>query len=88
MKRFIYMYIHIYTMAKTIMISNDVYEELKIKKEKRSFSGVITDLLHANKSKTGSNLRACLGLLRKDEEFKASEKARKEGWKAWNRRYV
>ena len=82
------MYIHMNTMAKTIMVSNTVYEELKEKKEKQSFSELITRLLHANKEKTGSGLRSCYGLLAHDTEFITLEKSLKKDWKEWNKKYV
>ena len=82
------MNIHIETMAKTIMISNEAYEELKAKKAERSFSTVIMDLLHAKNNKTGSGLRSCLGLFKKDKEDTTNEKVLKERWKAWNKRYA
>ena len=77
-----------YSMAKTIMVSNTVYDELKMKKAKRSFSELITDLLHSHKPKTGSDLRSCLGLLAHDTEFTVLEKTWKRGWKGWSKKYV
>ncbi len=75
-------------MARTIMVSNEVYDELKAKKAKRSFSEIITDLLHTNKNKTGKGLYACLGTLKKDKEFEAIEKSMKKGWKEWSKKYA
>jgi predicted CopG family antitoxin len=75
-------------MAKTIMISNEAYEELKMRKAKRSFSELIIDLIHTKKSKTGKGLRSCLGLLKKDAEFEAIEKSLDRDWKGWNKKYA
>ncbi|MDP4012931.1 MAG: antitoxin VapB family protein [Candidatus Nanoarchaeia archaeon] len=75
-------------MAKTIMVSNEVYGELKARKAKRSFSETITDLINSKKDKIGSNLRSCLGLLKKDKEFYEIEKALNKGWKEWNKKYA
>lgn len=74
-------------MAKTIMVSNEVYRELKVRKAKRSFSELIMNML-SKKERTGSGLRACLGLLKEDAESKIIDKALKRGWKSWNKRYA
>lgn len=77
-----------YIMAKTIMVSNEVYEELKLRKEDRSFSELIVDLLQSNETKKGSGLQSCLGLLKLDKEVNNIEKTLKKGWKKWSKRYV
>lgn len=77
-----------YFMAKTIMISNAVYEELKMRKSEKSFSELITDLLSSKKIKIGGGLRSCFGLLKNDKEFVAVEKSLERGWKGWNKKYV
>lgn len=76
------------TMAKTIMVSNEAYEELKARKAERSFSEVILDMLHPKKNRTGAGLKSCLGLLKKDKESEAIEKSLKRGWKAWSKKYA
>ncbi|MBS3083977.1 hypothetical protein J4423_04185 [Candidatus Pacearchaeota archaeon] len=75
-------------MAKTIMVSNEAYEELKSRKAERSFSEVIMNMLNAKKNKTGNGLKSCLGLLKKDKESEEIEKSLKEEWKKWNKKYV
>lgn len=70
------------------MISNKIYEELKILKGDMSFSEVLSDLLNPNNAKKGSGLRLCLGILKKDEEWKKIEKTLKRGWKDWTKKYV
>ena len=57
-------------MAKTIMISNDVYEKLKAKKENKSFTEIIKNLLNTKNAKKGSGLRECLGIIKDDKERK------------------
>ena len=75
-------------MAKTIMISNEVYAELKSRKEERSFSDLIIDLLKKKDSRTGSGLQSCLGLLKKDKETQVVKKSLESGWKKWSKKYV
>ena len=76
-------------MAKTIMISNDLYKELKIVKRDRSFSEVIKGLIEAKKRKTGSGLRECLGLLDKnDSEYERALKELRPLYKKWTKRYA
>ena len=70
-------------MAKTIMISNEVYKELKAIKKDKSFSEILSGLLSSNNTKKGSGLKACLGLLKKDKEWEEIEKFLKRGWKNW-----
>src|SRR3989338_4519014 len=43
-EKFIYMHIYMHTMAKAIMVSNKVYEELRIIKGDKSFSDVLIGL--------------------------------------------
>ena len=76
------------SMAKTIMISNEAYEELKSRKAGRSFSEVIIDMMHTKKNKTGSGLKSCMGLLKKDKKSEAREKSLEKGWKGWSKRYA
>ena len=76
-------------MAKTIMISNEIYRELKTAKRDRSFSEVIKDLIETKKRKTGAGLRECLGLLDKDDnEYEKAMKGLCPLYKKWTRRYV
>mgnify|MGYP001619396262 FL=1 len=84
------MYIHMYTMAKTIMVSNDVYNNLKAIKERenKSYSEVILESLEKSKMKTGEGLRECLGLLEGDKEYDKVMKEVKKGWDRWNKRYA
>jgi len=76
-------------MAKTIMIANTVYEELKEVKKDRSFSEVIKDLIERSKPKTGAGLRDCVGLLPKDDkEYEKIMKELKPLYKKWTQRYA
>ncbi|HLD43422.1 MAG TPA: antitoxin VapB family protein [Candidatus Nanoarchaeia archaeon] len=76
-------------MAKTIMIANKVYEELKEMKEDKSFSEAIRALMERKSSKTGSSLRACLGRLeRTDAEYESSRKSLRKEYAKWNKRYA
>ena len=76
-------------MAKTIMIANEVYEQLKKIKERRSFTNVIRQLMEKPKSKTGANLGDCLGLLDKDDkEYEKIFKELKPLYKKWTKRYA
>jgi len=84
------MYTHMYTMAKTIMVSNDVYTSLKAIKERenKSYSEVILESLEKNKKKTVGNLKECLGLFKDDKEYDKVMKEAKKGWDRWNKRYA
>ena len=76
-------------MAKTIMIANTVYGELKEVKKDRSFSEVIKDLLEKSKPKTGAGLKDCMGLLNKDDkEYEKIMKDLKPLYKKWTQRYA
>ena len=76
-------------MAKTIMISNDVYKEMKLKKANRSFSELITELLHPKEKPKGRDLQSCLGLLKSDDkEYDAIEPALRRSWRKWSKKYV
>lgn len=78
------------TMAKTIMVSNDVYNSLKAIKEKenKSYSEVILESLEKNKKKTGAGLIKHLGVLKGDKEYDNVMKEAKKGWERWNKRYA
>ncbi len=84
------MYIHMYTMAKTIMVSNYVYEKLRrIKdREDKSFSEVIVELVDEKKIKTGRGLKECFGILKGDKEYDRVMKEARKGWNRWNKRYA
>ncbi len=76
-------------MAKTIMVSNKVYDSLKKIKERenKSYSEVILESLEKKEKKTGEGLRECLGLLEGDKEYDEVMKELKKGWARWNKRY-
>ena len=76
-------------MAKTIMVSNLAYEELKkIKDENKSFSDVIVDLVRKNKTKTGADLWKYFGVLKGDKEYDKIMREVKKGWAKWTKKYV
>ncbi|MBI3034929.1 antitoxin VapB family protein [Candidatus Woesearchaeota archaeon] len=76
-------------MAKTIMIANSVYEELKEAKKDRSFSEAIKEMLEKSKPKTGAGLRDCAGLLLNDDkEYEKIMKELKPLYKKWTKRYA
>ena len=77
-------------MAKTLMISNTVYGELKkLKgKEDKSFSEVITELIINRRQKTGYDLKKHFGVLKNDKEFGKIQKELKVGWRRWQKRYA
>lgn len=69
------MYINI--MAKTIMIADRVYEELKmLKGAEKSFTDVIAEALEAVKSKkkTGKGLKEFAGVFEGDTEYEEAFK--------------
>lgn len=76
-------------MAKTLMVSNKVYEELKkLKtKEDKSFSEVIIELLVAKRN-TISHVWKHFGVLKGDKEYEQIQKDLKEGWSRWRKRYA
>ena len=75
-------------MAKTIMVSNEVYEELKLVKDSKSFSELFKELLIFKGMKNGSGLKNCFGILKKDNEFANIEKGIKRGWADWKKKYA
>ena len=77
-------------MAKTIMVADAVYHELKVIKERenKSYSEVIFESLHKPRLKTGEGLKKCFGLLKDDTEYDEVMKDLKKGWKKWSERYV
>lgn len=76
-------------MAKTIMISNVAYEELrKLKEEDKSFSETIKDLIEIKKWKTGADLVKHVGVLKDDKEYDKIMKELKPLYKKWTKRYA
>ncbi len=75
-------------MAKTLMVSNEAYEELKKLKEDKSFSEVIIHLIKERKQKTGYDLKKHFGVLKGDKEYDILKKEIKAGWRKWQRRYA
>ncbi len=84
------MYIHMNIMAKTIMVADAVYHELKVIKERenKSYSEVILESLHKPKLKTGEGLRKCLGLFKDDKEYDGVMKESRKMWKKWTEHYA
>jgi predicted CopG family antitoxin len=76
-------------MAKTLMVSNEAYEELKkLKDDKKSFSEVIIGLIGEKRQKTGFDLKKHFGVLKGDKEYDATQKDLKAGWARWRKRYA
>ena len=77
-------------MAKTLMISNSVYDELKKLKEgeDKSFSEVIVELISNRRQKTGYDLKKHFGVLKDDKEYEKIQKELKAGWHRWQKRYA
>ncbi len=79
-------------MAKTIMISNEVYEELKRRKGSSSFSEIIKESLAESperkdkRIRTGEDLARFLGVLKDDAEYEKIMKEMKPRWKEWTDR--
>ncbi len=74
-------------MAKTIMVSNEIYEELKEEKKNRSFSETIKDLIDTQKRKTGRDLLKHVGTI-KDNEYDKIMKELKPLYRKWTKRYA
>lgn len=77
-------------MAKTMMVSNDVYEDLKALKEKDdlSFSELFRELLKNAKTSKISDLREFAGILKDDKEYDEIMPKLKMEWKKWSRKYA
>jgi len=76
-------------MAKTIMISNEVYDELKDSKKNRSFSEAIKDLIETARLKTGADLVKHAGVLKKDDnEYDKIMKELRPLYGKWTKRYA
>ena len=74
-------------MAKPIMISNEVYTELKELKRDRSFSQAIKDMLETHKKKTGKDLIKHVGVI-KDNEYDEIMEELRPLYRKWTRRYA
>ena len=72
-------------MARNIMVSDKVYEDLKEAKGKdKSFSEVIAAALEGTKRKTlGELIRKHAGVLKGDTEYDDIMKWSKERWRKW-----
>ena len=76
-------------MAKTIMIANDIYTELKAMKGEASFTELIRGLVEsANEHSKGNELVKFLGVLRGDKEYPAILKEVRKEWTAWSKKYA
>jgi len=84
------MYIHMYIMAKTIMVSDNVYEKLKSIKEKenKSYSDVIIELVNIKKMKKLKYLEKFFGILKEDKEYDRIMKEINKSWDRWTKRYA
>ena len=81
-----YMYIHTH-MAKTLMISNEVYDTLKKIKGEDSFSKVISNLLDKRKN-SGKNIAKYYGVLKGDKEYGLIMKDLRKKWGEWTQKYA
>ena len=80
------MYIDKYNMAKTPMISNEVYNSPKSIKGKKSFSEIIKTLLLKRK-KNVNNIAKYYGILKWDKEYDNIKKDIKKMWAKWTKKY-
>lgn len=74
-------------MAKTLMISNNIYEELKKVKGEKSFSEVINELLSKRKS-SGKDIAKYYGILKGDKEYDKIMKEVRKKWGEWTQKYA
>lgn len=83
------MYIYI-NMAKTIMIADTVYADLKDIKEKegKSYSEVLSEMIEHKKTKTVRDSMKHFGILKGDKEYDEVMKKAKNAWARWTKRYV
>ena len=81
------MYMYTQIMAKTIMIANNVYKELKEVKKDRSFSEIIKELIETHNRKTGRDLLKHVGVI-KDDEYDKVMKELKPLYRKWTKRYA
>ncbi len=82
-EKFIYVYIYIYIMSKIISVADDVYEELKARKGKDSYSAVIRKSL-----KRGTNRDSLLEFAGKGGIDEKKIRMLGKMWKKWIMRYV
>ncbi|MFH1401337.1 MAG: antitoxin VapB family protein [Nanoarchaeota archaeon] len=75
-------------MSKTMMISNDVYAELRKMKGEKSFSEVIRTLIRERNKPNGAELSKYAGSFKGDTEWDESKKMRDKGWKDWSKKYA
>ncbi len=77
-------------MAKTIMVSDNVYEKLKSIKEKenKSYSEVIIELVNTKKMKKLMYLEKFFGIFKGDKEYDGIMKEINKGWDRWTKKYV
>ena len=75
-------------MVKTIMISNQVYEELKHAKKDKSFSEAIRNLMETAKAKTGADLEKHVGVLKEDKEYDKIMGKLRPLYKKWTKKYA
>jgi predicted CopG family antitoxin len=81
------MYIHIHNMAKTLMISNEVYDALKSIKGEKSFSELIKTILPKRK-KNGNDIAEMYGVLKGDKEYDKIKDISTKKWGEWTKKYV
>lgn len=87
--KLIYMYIIYRRMARTIMIANDVYDQLKRMKENESFTELIKTLMHERMAKkTGKELFKFFGALDGDQEYPLIMKELRKKWATWTAKYA
>ena len=76
-------------MAKTIMISNLLYKELKHMKGSDSFTDLIKSLVDKNKDeKLGKNIFPFFGALKNDKEYNKIMKDLEKSWSNWSKKYA
>ncbi len=77
-------------MARTIMVSNDIYEELKKRKGSKSFSETIRVSLYPNPKKArtlGELIDKCAGTLPSDDkEYDEVLKESRKMWDKWKKK--
>jgi len=83
------MYIHMY-MAKNIMVSDEVYNELKTRKliAEQSYTEVIKEMMEKDRPKTLGGLLEVSGILKGDTEYDEVMKNLDKMWKRWKVKYV
>ena len=74
-------------MAKPIMVSNEVYAELKEMKKDRSFSEAIKGLIETHRKKTGKDLLKHVGVI-KDNEYDEIMNEIRPLWAKWTKKYA